>query len=126
MDGLYTLARSVVGFMAIITLGGVVWFGSSLRNQILVAGVLLGCSSLVASLVPQRKLSSRAATAFLVAVSVIGTGAGVVLLADDLGEFPAIEWDVLSARILHVAALGTLAMRALRAPAKGQNVKEDR
>lgn len=118
MDGLYTLARIIVGIMALITLGGLVWFGSTLSNQVLVAGIVLGCCSLLASLFSQKLLSSLIATVLLVAIALTGAVAGLVLLIGDLGEFPDIAWDVLSAQFLHVVALGTLAIQAIRLAAK--------
>lgn len=118
MSGLYTVSRIFVGMLGFIALGGVVWFASALNNTIVLAGVLLGLVSLAAVFVPQRKLSSGAIRRTLVALCLVGIGAGFILVADNLKAPRGIEWDVVSANILHIAALATMAILALR-----QNIK---
>ena len=118
MSGIYSASRVFVGFLGFIALGGVIWFASSLANEIVLAGVLLGLTSLVAALIPQRKLSSSATRRTLVTLCVIGAGAGLVLVADNLSASGGIEWDVVAMNVLHIAALATMAVIALRQPSE--------
>jgi len=114
MSGLYTLSRIFVAFLGFTALLGVLWFASSLREAIIIAGVLLGISSLLAAFVPQHKLSNRETRRTLIALCVIGIGAGLVLVVDDLGASRGIEWHVVTINLIHVAALATMAVTALK------------
>jgi len=116
MSGLYVVSRIFVGILGFIALGGVVWFASTLGNTLVLAGLLLGFTSLVAAFVPQRKLSSSATQRVLVTLCVLGIGAGFVLVVDNLKVPREIEWDVVSINILHIAALATMAVIALKWP----------
>src|SRR3990172_1491218 len=110
MNGLYTLLRGLVAFFGFTDLLGVLWFADSLGGAFIIAGVLMGFSSLAAALVPQRKRSSGATRRTLVTLCVVGIGAGLVLVANDLGASRGIEWDVVAIRLLHIAALATMAI----------------
>lgn len=116
MSGLYTLSRISTGFLGFTAIGGVVWFASSLSKTIVLAGVLLGLTSLVVAFVPQRKLLSGATRRTLVTLCVVGIGAGLVLVADNFNASRGIEWDVVAINLLHIAALATMAAIALKWP----------
>lgn len=116
MSRLYTPSRIFVGFLGFTALGGIIWFASSLANEIVLAGVLLGLTSLVVAFIPQRKLSSIATRRILVTLCVVGIGAGLALVVDNLSTSRGIEWDVVSMNVLHIAALATMAAIALRRP----------
>ncbi|OGI69262.1 MAG: hypothetical protein A2W18_07095 [Candidatus Muproteobacteria bacterium RBG_16_60_9] len=116
MSGIYGVLRVFVGFFGFIALGGIIWFASSLASAIALAGVLLGLTSLVAAFIPQRKLSSGKTRRTLVTLCVVGAGAGLVLVADNFSASGGIEWDVVAINVLHVAALATMAVIALRRP----------
>ena len=113
MGGIYTLSRVLVAFFGFTTLLGVLWFSDSLGGAFIIAGVLMGFSSLTIAVVPQRKLSSRTTRRTLVALCVIATGAGLVLLTDDFSASYGIEWDVVAMRLLHITALTTIAVKVL-------------
>ncbi len=114
MNGLYTLSRGLAIFFGFTVLLSVLWFASSLGKAFIIAGLLMGFSSLVAGFIPQRKLSSGTTRRSLVVLCVVGIGAGLVLVADDLGTTSEIEWDVIAIRLLHIAALATIAVTALK------------
>jgi hypothetical protein len=114
MSGLYTAAQIAAGFLGFIAIGGVVWFASSLSNAIVLAGVLLGLTSLAAAFVPQRKLSNDTIRRSLVALCTVGIVAGSVLVTDNLKASHGIEWDVVSMNLLNIAALATMAINAVR------------
>lgn len=115
MIGLYTLSRGLAAFFGFTVLLGILWFaGSPGGGAFVVPGILMGFSSLAAAFVPQRKLSSVATRRTLVTLCVVGIGAGFVLVADNLSASRGIEWDVVSMNVLHIAALATMAIMALR------------
>jgi hypothetical protein len=117
MSGLYTLLRGFVAILGFTLLLGILWFsGSPGGGAFIIPGVLMGFSSLAAAFVPQRKLSSGATRRTLVALCVVGIGAGLVLVAKDLGVSSSIEWDVVAITLLHIATLATMAVIALRRP----------
>jgi hypothetical protein len=116
MNGLYTLSRGLAVFFGFIVLLSILWFTSSLGGTLIIAGVLMGLSSLAAAFIPQRKLSSGATRRTLVTLCVVGIGAGLVLVADDLGATSGIEWDVVAIRLVHIAALAAMAVIALKWP----------
>lgn len=116
MSGIYGVLRVFVGFFGFIALGGIIWFASSLASKIVLAGVLLGLTSLVVAFIPQRKLSSGKTRRTLVTLCIVGAGAGVVLVADNLSVSGGIEWDVVAMNVLHVAALAAMAFIALKQP----------
>jgi hypothetical protein len=118
MSGIYTLSRVLVAFFGFTALLGMIWFASSLSGAFMTAGLLMGFSSLAVAFVPQRKLSSGAARRTLVTLCVVGIGTGLFLVADDLGVSRGIEWDVVAIRMLHIAALATMAVIALRQPSE--------
>jgi len=115
MSGLYTLSRGLAGFFGFTTLLGVLWFADSPGGgAFIIPGLLMGFSSLAVAFIPQRKLSSSATGRTLVTLCVVGIGAGLVLVADDLGASSGIEWDVVAIRLLHIAALAVMAVTALK------------
>ncbi len=114
MGGLYTLSRIYAGLMGFIILGGILWFSSALSGTIVAAGTIGGVTSLGVSLVPPRKLSNQSIQRTLITLCVIGVGAGLVLVWDDLNASGGIEWDVLSMKALDIVALATMAILALR------------
>lgn len=114
MTGLYTLSRGVVVFLAFAVLLGVLWFADSLGAASIVAGALTGFCSIAAAFVPQRKLSSDPTRRILITLCIVGTSSELILIADDLGTSRGIEWDVVALRFLHIAALATMALTALR------------
>ena len=116
MSGIYTLSRGLAVFLGFTVLLSIVWFASSLGGAFIIAGVLMGFSSLAVAFIPQRKLSSSATRRTLVTLCVVGISAGLVLVADDLGASSGIEWDVVAIRLLHIAALATMAVIAWRQP----------
>jgi hypothetical protein len=117
MSGLYTLSRGLAGFFGITTLLGVLWFADAPGGQaFIIPGLLMGLSSLTVAFIAQRKLSSSATRRTLVTLCVVGIGAGVVLVADDLGVSSGIEWHVVAIRLAHIAALAAMAFIALRQP----------
>ena len=114
MSSLYNMSRILTGILGFIALGGVVWFGSILNNMIALAAVLLGLASLATVFVPQRKLSSGVIRQILIALCIVGIGAGFFLVVDNLRAPGGIEWDVVSMNVLHIIALATMALIALR------------
>jgi hypothetical protein len=121
MKSLYTLLRVLVAFLGFSVLLGVVWFvGSPGGQALLVPGVLMALSSLAVAFVPKRKLSNTGTQRILVALCVVGIGAGLVLVADDLGASHEIEWDVVVIRLVHIVALATMAIVSRRKPRLAQ------
>jgi len=114
MSGIYGASRVFVGFLGFIALGGIIWFAGSLSSEIVLAGVLLGLTSLVVALIPQRKLSSSTTRRTLVTLCIVGAGAGLVLVVDNFSTSRGIEWDVVAMNVLHIAALATMAAIALK------------
>lgn len=114
MNGLYMLSRALVAFFGFTVLLGVLWFADSLGGIFIIAGVLMGFSSLATAFIPQRKLSSGVTRRTLITLCVVGTSSGLVLVADDLGASYGIEWHVVAIRLFHIAALATMAIVALK------------
>lgn len=106
MSGLYTLLlRGLVAFFGFAMLLGVLWFaGSPGGGTFVIPSTLMGFSSLAAAFATRRTL---------VTLCVVGIGAGLVLVADDLDAPRGIEWSVVAIRLLHIAALVTMAITAL-------------
>ena len=107
MSGFYTLLlRGLVAFFGFTTLLGVLWFaGSPGGEAFVIPGTLMGFSSLAAAFATRRTL---------VTLCVVGIGAGLVLVAGDLGASRGIEWSVVAIRFLHIAVLATMAVTALK------------
>lgn len=119
MTDLYIFLRGANGFFGFTTLLGVLWFADAPGGQaFIVPGLLLGFSSLVVAFIPQRKLSKGTTQRTLVTLCVVGIGAGLVLVADDLGATSGIEWDVVAIRLVHIAALAIMAVIALKQPSE--------
>jgi len=114
MSGLYTTSRIYAGFMGFTILGGILWFASTLNSVIVMAGMVTGFSSLAVAFIPKRKLSSHSTRRVIVGLCVIGIGAGLVLVVDDLNASRGIEWDVVIMKALDVAALAIMAVIALK------------
>jgi len=114
MNGLYTLSRGVAVFFGFTVLLSILWFASSLSGAFIIAGLLMGFSSLTVAFIPQRKLSKGTTRRALVTLCVVGIGAGLFLVADDLGATSGIEWDVVAIRLVHIAALAAMAVIALK------------
>lgn len=115
MSGLYTLSRGLAVFFGFTTLLGVLWFAEAPGGEtFIIPGVLLGFSSLAAAFVPQRKLSSGTTRRMLVTLCVVGIGAGLFLVADDLGVSSGIEWHVVAIRLVHIVALAAMAVITLK------------
>jgi hypothetical protein len=49
-----------------------------------------------------------------VILCVVGIGAGLVLVADDLGVSSGIEWHVVAIRLVHIATLTAMIVIALK------------
>lgn len=118
MSVLYILSRILVAFFGVTTLLGVLWFAGSISKILTIAGVLLGLASLAAAFVPQRKLSSDTTRRTLVMLCAVGTGAGLILVADNFSASNAIEWHVVMVNLLHVTAFTVIAARAFMWPTK--------
>jgi hypothetical protein len=117
MTDLYTLSRGITGFFGFTTLLGVLWFADAPGGQtFIIPGLLMGFSSLVVAFIPQRKLSKGTIQRILVALCIVGIGAGLFLVADDLGATSGIEWDVVAIRLVHIAALAAMAVITLKWP----------
>ena len=111
MSSLYlVLSRYVVGIMGVLILWGLLFFSSTLQSAIVTAGLVLGSTSLVVALMPQRALCIFPVRLVFFLLCVVGVGAALVLLWHRLGRSSGIELDVVSANILHIAALATLAI----------------
>lgn len=117
MDNIYTLyslSRGLAAFFGFTVLLGVLWFiGSPGGGTHVVPNVLLGFGSIAAAFVPQRKLSNATTRRTLVTLCVVAIGSGLVLIAGDLKAARGIEWDVIAIRLVHIAALATLATKSL-------------
>ncbi len=114
MSGIYTLSRALAAFFGFTVLLGILWFADSLGRAFITAGVLMGFSSLAVAFVPQRKLSRGATRRIVVTLCAVGISAGLVLVADDLGASPGIEWHVVAIRLFHIAVLAMMAIIALK------------
>lgn len=119
MNGLYTVSRFFAGFLGFIALGGVLWFNASLSNAIIIAGA--GLTSLAVAFVPQRKLVSGTVRLIVILLCLVGIVTGFVLVTNNLKATGGIEWDIVAMNLLHIAALATIAIIALkRAPGSAQ------
>lgn len=115
MEKLYLWSRLLAGFFGFTALLSVLWFSASQGKIFVTASLLIGFSSLAASFVPPRTLSNKAVGALVTVLCVVGIGAGLVLVANDLsGPLSKVEWDVVAIRLLHIGALGVLAAKALK------------
>jgi|SRR5581483_10901449 len=115
MKGLYLWSRLLAGFFGFTTLLGILWFSGSQGKVFVTAALVMGFSSLLASFISPRALSSsKAASAFVTMLCVAGVGGGFVLITDDFSATDGIEWHVIAIRLLHIGALGILAGRALK------------
>lgn len=115
MSKLYFWSRLLAGFFGFTTLLGIIWFSDSLGRAVIIAGLLMGFSSIAAALVPARALSNKAVRPLVTILCVVGIGAGLVLVANDVrGPLSKIEWDVLAIRFLHIGSLAVLAAKALQ------------
>lgn len=113
MMAIQIVSRVLVLFFGLTALLGVLWFaGSSGGETLMLPGVVMGFSSLVAVFLPQRKWAQR----IQVVLCVVGIGAGLVLLKYDFTAPHVIEWDVVAMRFLHIAALATMAIMAFNHP----------
>ena len=111
MRNLYLpLSRYVAGIMGVITLWGLLFFSSTLKSEIVTAGLVLGSTSFVVALMPQRILRLFPVRLVFVLLCLAGVAAGLVLLFYRLGRADGVEWHVVSASIIHIAALATLAI----------------
>jgi len=108
---LLLLARIVAAVFGLVALGSVLWFGSALSPTFITAALLLGFSSAVAFF-PRRALASASARKILFTLCVIGIVAGLVLITGDVSSPYGIEWDVVAMRLVHIAALATIAIKA--------------
>lgn len=114
MSVLYHISRYVAGVMGFVTLWGLLFFSSVLESTIVTASLVLSSTSLVVALIPQNKLRTLPTRLVFFLLCLLGVGAGLVLLWDNLDLSSGVEWDVVSASILHIAALALLALFAIK------------
>src|SRR5919108_4028938 len=112
MSKLYLWSRILAGFFGFTALLGILWFSASQGGLFVAAALSMGFSSIIASFVPPRALSNQATRVFLITLCIVGVGAGLILVADDLGALRGVEWDVVAIRLLHIGTLGVLATKA--------------
>ena len=123
MKGIYMWSRALAGFFGLTTLLSVLWFSASQGKIFVTASMFMGFASVAVAVVPPRTLSNKAVVALVTVFCIVGIGAGLVLVANDLsGPLNKTEWDVAAVRLLHIGALGVLAAKALKMlPDRGAN-----
>jgi len=107
----YIALRGIIAFLGFSVLLGNVWFSDSLNGFVLLAGIVLGANSLIAAFVPEPNSTTKKTQRVVVALCVVGLGAGLILVINDLRASGNIEWHVLAIRGLHLALLAVMAIK---------------